>query len=42
LGYGFGPRLDLGYFVLSFDVTWLTDLETRSKPTFYIGLSEDF
>ncbi|NLN84835.1 MAG: BamA/TamA family outer membrane protein [Candidatus Cloacimonetes bacterium] len=42
LGYGFGPRLDLGYLVLSFDVTWLTDLETHSRPTFYIGLSEDF
>ena len=42
LGYGFGPRLDLGYVILALDVTWLTDLETNSKPTFYISLSEDF
>lgn len=27
LGYGFCPRLNLGYFVLKFDVTWLTDLQ---------------
>lgn len=42
LGYGFGPRLDLGYVILALDVTWLTDLETHSKPTYYISLSEDF
>ncbi len=42
LGYGFGPRLDLGYVILALDITWLTDLETHSKPTFYISLSEDF
>ena len=42
LGYGFGPRLDLGYVILALDITWLTDLETNSKPTFYISLSEDF
>jgi Tol biopolymer transport system component len=42
LGYGFGPRLDLGYVILSLDITWLTDLENHSKPKFYISLSEDF
>ena len=42
LGYGFGPRLDLGYVILALDITWLTDLETHSKPTYYISLSEDF
>lgn len=42
LGYGFGPRLNLGYVVLSLDITWLTDLETHSKPTFYLSLSEEF
>lgn len=42
LGYGFGPRINLGYVVLSLDVTWLTDLETNSKPTFYLSLSEEF
>ncbi len=42
LGYGFGPRLNLGYFVLKFDVTWLTDLSRISKPSYYLSLTEDF
>lgn len=42
LGYGFGPRMNLGYFVLKFDVTWLTDLSEIGKPTYYLSLTEDF
>ncbi|HOZ01438.1 MAG TPA: BamA/TamA family outer membrane protein [Candidatus Syntrophosphaera sp.] len=42
LGYGFGPRVDLGIMLLRFDVTWLTDLSHHSKPTYYLSLSEDF
>jgi len=42
LGYGFGPRLNLGYFVLKFDIAWLTDLSKISKPMYYLSLSEDF
>jgi len=42
LGYGFGPRLNLGYFVLKFDVTWLSDLSRISKPMYYLSLTEDF
>ncbi len=42
LGYGVGPRLSLGYFVLKFDVTWLTDLSEIGKPTYYLSLTEDF
>ena len=42
VGMGFGPRLNLGYFILKFDVAWSTDLETFSKPVYYISLMEDF
>jgi len=42
LAIGFGPRLNLGYFVLKFDVAWNTDLENFSKPTYYISLTPDF
>ena len=42
LGYGFGPRINLGIFILSLDITWLTDLSHISKPTYYLSLSEDF
>jgi len=42
LAIGFGPRLNLGYFVLKFDVAWNTDLENFSKPAYYISLTPDF
>ncbi|PKN72377.1 MAG: hypothetical protein CVU50_07330 [Candidatus Cloacimonetes bacterium HGW-Cloacimonetes-3] len=42
LGYGFGPRLNLGYFVLKFDVAWQTDLSNISKPLYYLSLTDDF
>lgn len=42
LGYGFGPRINLGIFILRLDITWLTDLSHTSKPIYYISLSEDF
>lgn len=42
LGYGFGPRLSLGYFVLKLDVAWLTNLSHISKPQIYLSLSDDF
>ena len=41
-GYGFGPRMNLGYFVLKMDAAWLTDLSKISKPQVFISLSEDF
>ncbi len=40
LGYGFGPRLNVGYFVLKLDVAWLTNLSRISKPQVYLSLSE--
>ncbi len=42
LGYGFGPRFNLGFFVLKLDVSWLTDLSKISKPLVYLSLTEDF
>ncbi len=41
-GIGFGPRLNMGYFVLKFDVAWQTDLESFSKPSYYLTLTPDF
>lgn len=42
LGFGFGPRLNLGYVVLRFDIAWATDLQSYSKPAYYLSLVEDF
>ena len=42
LSYGCGPRLDLGFLLLRFDVVWMTDFASHSKPTYYLSLSEDF
>lgn len=42
LGYGFGPRLNIGIAVLKFDIAWLTDFSVSSKPSYYFSLTEDF
>ena len=42
MGLGFGARINLGYFVLKFDIAWSTDLEEASKPSYYLILSPDF
>ncbi|HNZ07823.1 MAG TPA: hypothetical protein PKI63_08525, partial [Candidatus Cloacimonadota bacterium] len=42
LGYGFGPRLNLGYVVLRLDIAWASDLSKISKPAYFLSLSEDF
>jgi len=42
MGFGFGPRLNMGYFVLKFDIAWATDLTNTSKPKYYLWLIEDF
>ena len=42
LGFGMGPRVNLGFFVLKFDVAWTTDLDKTTKPTYYLSINEDF
>jgi hypothetical protein len=42
LGFGFGPRMNLGYFVLMFDIAWSTDLKSTGKPTYYISINPEF
>lgn len=42
LGFGFGPRLNLGFFILKLDIAWSTDLDSTGKPTYYISINEDF
>lgn len=42
VGLGFGPRFNLGYFVLKFDIAWNTDWANFSKPSYYLSLSPDF
>jgi outer membrane protein assembly factor BamA len=42
MGFGFGPRLNIGYFVLKFDIAWNTNLSKHGKPTYYLTLNPDF
>lgn len=42
MGVGFGPRLNMGFFILKFDIAWQTDLYNASKPRYYLWLIEDF
>ncbi|MBT3168661.1 MAG: hypothetical protein HN952_07295 [Candidatus Cloacimonetes bacterium] len=41
-GVGFGPRLNVGYFILNFNVAWQYQENVFGKPTYYFGLSEEF
>ena len=42
IGVGFGPRVNVGYFVIKFDIAWNTDLGKFSRPSYYFSLSPDF
>ncbi|MCF7912933.1 MAG: BamA/TamA family outer membrane protein [Candidatus Cloacimonetes bacterium] len=42
MGFGFGPRLNMGFFVLKFDIAWATNLTDTTKPKYYLWLIEDF
>lgn len=43
LGYGIGARLNLGFFVLRFDVAWTSDIATYTRgPYYYFSLGPEF
>jgi outer membrane protein assembly factor BamA len=42
VGYGFGPRLRLGFLLLQWDVAWRTDFLDTSKPSYYFSLGAEF
>ncbi len=42
MGYGFGPRWRLGWFIFKLDIAWQTDLHDSTKPTYYLWLAPDF
>lgn len=42
MGFGFGPRMNVGYFVLKWDVAWRTDFVKNSKPVYYFSIGEEF
>ncbi|KAA3652812.1 MAG: hypothetical protein DWQ10_18835, partial [Calditrichaeota bacterium] len=43
MGYGFGARAFVGFFLLRFDAAWKTDLVTNSaKPQYYFSLGAEF
>jgi Tol biopolymer transport system component len=42
MGFGFGPRFNLGFVILKVDFTWESDLVDTSKPSIFISLLEDF
>lgn len=42
LGFGFGPRMNIGYFILKFDIAWNSNLAQHGKPSYYFSINEDF
>ncbi len=42
LGFGFGPRLGLGFITLKLDIAWTSDFHKTTRPGYYFSLSPDF
>jgi Tol biopolymer transport system component len=42
LGVGFGPRLNLGFFILKMDIAWSPNFSSWGKPSYYLTINEDF
>jgi Tol biopolymer transport system component len=42
-GFGFGPRVNLGFLVLKYDIAWRTDFDSVSPhPKHYVSLGAEF
>ncbi|HXF49563.1 MAG TPA: BamA/TamA family outer membrane protein [Verrucomicrobiae bacterium] len=41
-GFGFGARVNLGLFVLRWDMAWKTDFDRTSSPRHYFSFGADF
>ncbi len=42
MGYGFGPRANLGFLLLRFDIAWRSNLHrSSSKPSYYFSLGTE-
>jgi Tol biopolymer transport system component len=42
-GYGFGVRMNLGFFLLKYDIAWKTDFnKTEGKPMHYFTMGAEF
>lgn len=42
LAYGLGARVNLGYFVLRWDIAWRTWLNHTDKPRYFLSLGAEF
>lgn len=42
MGFGFGPRFNMGFIIIKLDIAWQTDLVTHGKPKYFLSLNEDF
>ena len=41
-GFGYGVRVNLGFFLLRFDAAWRTDFDKISAPRYYFSIGGDF
>jgi hypothetical protein len=42
MSFGFGPRMNLGWFILQLDFAYLTDLQRTSRPIIYFTVNQEF
>jgi WD40 repeat protein len=41
MGYGWGFRANLGFFLLKWDMAWKNELDTVSSPRYYVSIGAD-